>query len=106
MIESIINRIELITDPGISCEIDAFFRDKKSVLGYKLSIKDSKYFLEVELNQPSRSMANELFMSLISFIQYHRFTYYQRNLLDNSIIYELVTAIDDKEGFYCKVIFK
>lgn len=106
MIESIISSIKLIIDPGISSEIDVFFRDKECVLDYEVSIKDSKYFVEVELNQPSRAIASELFMSLISFIQYSRFTYYQRNLLDNTIIYELVTAIDDREGFYCKVIFK
>ena len=106
MIESIISSIELITDPGISCELDVFFRDKECVLDYEVSVKDSKYFVEVKLNQLSRSMAKKLFMSLISFIQYSRFTFYQRNLLDNTIIYELVTAIDDREGFYCKVIFK
>ncbi|WP_426762214.1 hypothetical protein ACP6EW_18610 [Hafnia paralvei] len=106
MISSLIDAVEIITDPGISIEIKESFRDEPEVLNFNLVVKERKYFVKVKMKDFSYQVSKELFMSMVIFIQYPCFTYYKRNIRKNKIVYELITADEDMKGFVCEITFE
>ena len=105
LFSEIMEKVNLITDIGIRCEINAFFDDEETVRDYSLIMNEKEHIITVELINNSFIEIKSMFMSFVNFIQYPGLTCYIREEKENSIEYSLITANIELEGFLCRICF-
>lgn len=98
-------KINLITDIGIRCEINAYFDDEETFETYNLKMNGQEHIITVKLIDNNFIQIKSEFMSFINFIQYPGLSCYIREEKKDSIEYSFVTANAELEGFLCRVYF-
>ncbi|EBG5617130.1 hypothetical protein FI206_23200 [Salmonella enterica subsp. enterica] len=101
-----INEIILFKESGISTDINVFFRDNDNILSYEISSNKKGYIVNVKLVKKDRIIEEDLFFSLIRFLKYSHISCYQKNIKENCVEYEYITANEEMRGFYCCITFK
>lgn len=99
------DKMNLITDIGISIEIKDFFRGCENVETFNIK-EDMVYKVSIKLNRFSLFESKKIFSSFLHFIEYSSGSFYLRKIYNEEIIYSLLTFDDDFEGFYCELEFK
>lgn len=71
LIKEMINRTDLIVDPGIEEDVKGFFRGDTTVKKYHLKEEPNKiYKLEIYLENPTKYEQEKIFFSFIMFMKY------------------------------------
>jgi hypothetical protein len=106
IIEDLVKQVNLEVDPGLTYESTHFFKKNELIQEYKLEkTEDSKYNISIWLNHFDKEIIKDIFFPLIRFIQY-KATFYTYEECSGNIIYSLISIMDNKKGFYCKITFK
>lgn len=101
-----ISEIVTFKEAGISTDMNVFFKDDLNVSYFKISSDDEKYFIDVTLIENSNDNIEDIFYSFVKYIKYSHVVCYQKNIKDNCVIYEFITANDKMRGFCCYISFK
>ncbi|AOR63369.1 hypothetical protein [Pectobacterium wasabiae] len=100
-----LNDVTLIVDSGIYFEIRDFFLSQDTISACEINIIEDRYNVLLK-GEGDRKSYNNMIFSFVNFIQYSYLTCYINNVIDDKIIYELITANEKMKGFYCKVIIE
>ncbi|AYH20938.1 hypothetical protein [Pectobacterium parmentieri] len=98
-----LNEVTLIVDSGIYFEIRDFFLSQDAISVCEINIIEDRYNVLLK-GGADRKFYNNMFFSFVNFIQYSYLTCYINNVIDDDIVYELITANEKMKGFYCKII--
>lgn len=105
MIEKILGNIKLITESGISMDIAELLKEQNDILHYNIAKENEGFIIDIKLTKFNSDEVKLIFFSIINFIQYSYFTYYQTNAGPDNIHYDFVTGNNYNIGFYCKFNF-
>jgi hypothetical protein len=106
VIENLLNQINLEIDPGVTHEINHNLKSQQSVIDFEISAKEGDiYEISIQLREFSKSAINDVFYSLLRFIQYNN-VFYSSKTLNEGIRYVLLSFRDDNVGFCCEINFK
>ncbi len=105
MIEKILANMKLITESGISTDIAEFLKERNDISYYNIKKENEEFIIDIKLIKFNSDEVKVIFSSIIVFIQYSYFTYYQTNTGPDKIHYEFVTGNDYNVGFHCKFNF-
>jgi hypothetical protein len=104
MIRQVAEQLKIITDEGITFEIKDFLGKQSNIKEFKVQIDKLQYRVLIKLNEYSLSEAKKVFYPLVRYIQYNS-TFYGHKVNEDSIEFLLISAYEDKTGFFCHVIF-
>lgn len=106
MFKQVLEQIICRTDPGISVEIRDFFKGADGIKEYKVEVlENERYRVCVRLNKYSLQDVKKIFSAFLHFIEYSGASFYLRKNNVDSIEYLLLSANEDKTGFYCQILF-
>lgn len=98
--------IILFKEPGISIDINVFFRDERNVSSFKIHTDDEKYFVDVELTNSTKDNVDDIFHSFVKYMQYSNIVCYQKSVSPDCITFEFITANNEMKGFCCHISFR
>lgn len=107
MIEKMKEEFEWFIDTGITLEIKVFFDGNSEVESYEMIAPNHEFYeVHVVLHEFNEMKAKQIFLNLVQFIEYPFCTYYEKIITGKTVVYNLLTANDNKKGFQCKVNFR
>jgi hypothetical protein len=105
LINQIAGQFNLTTDQGITIEIKHVLDEQSNISEYKVEEKEDRYEIIIKLKKYSFLEADEIFYALTRFIQYNITLFAYNKINEESVEFLLVSAIENKTGFYCHITF-
>lgn len=103
---SSIKEIKLFKEPGISIDINVFFRETENISSFKIHTDDEKYFVDVELIKNTKDNIDDIFHSFVKYMKYSNIVCYQKRISPDCTTYEFITANNQMMGFCCYILFR
>lgn len=86
-------------------DIAEFLKERNDISQYNIAKENEGFIIDIKLTKFNSDEVKVIFFSIINFIQYSYFTYYQTNTGPDNIHYDFVTGNNYNIGFYCKFNF-
>ena len=105
MINEYLTKVRLQADKDIEQNINKLLSSCDLVKSYNISFNFNRYVIDIRLNDYSLTNVEECFKIFNSEISYSYSSLYVRFNEGKCVRYRFVTSKDNKEGFYCDIIF-
>ncbi|MCQ4087539.1 hypothetical protein [Saccharibacillus sp. JS10] len=99
-------KINYKLDSGLDIEMKDFLGEIDNLKSFVIYTENSKYFIDIEVKKYTAMDVNVMFHDILKYLEYQGMTFYTNNKSENSIEYNVISAIDVENGFYLKLNFK
>lgn len=105
IINEYMSKINMLANDEIYERITACLKEKESVSDFSLSVSYNHYVLDVRIKDYSVPRASGIFCEIQDDIAYPYSAIYIRFNEGQCVRYRFLTCKENKDGFYCDMIF-
>jgi hypothetical protein len=105
LVENISVQFTRKIDLGVTIDLKDFLKEDNLIKEYDIKTVENTYIVNIQLVEFDSSKVKEVFYPLMRFVDYDT-TFYTHEVNSEGIIYYLLSmSLDEKLGFYFKIIF-
>lgn len=105
VINEYMTRVKLKSDEQVKRRIEDFLDECSDIKGYTVMVNFNQFIVDIRLKEYNIEKVNEVFGLFNKEVSYHYSSLYIRYNEGKCVRYRYITSKENKEAFYCDILF-